>query len=531
MSDYDAIVIGAGHNGLAAAAVLAKAGLKVLTLEKNSYVGGMAATVELFKGFKHDIGAGTLCPLSEQIIQDLELEKYGLDCIETPIMSTNLSELGEKPFIMYSDELKLAEHVIRDHGEDALQGLAGMFEYCRTAGAYLDRFTPLSPPRYLRSLVDAAPNDEIKDILRKCLFGSAMDLINQFFPNPERHKVIRALMAFMAVHSTYRGPFSPGSALVMAYGLATAPGGQIFRHIKGGMGMLSEGLRRSIEENGGEVRVKNPVKRIVVENGKAVGVELRTGEGITADVVLSNLDAVATFIRLTGEEYLPADFVRKVKGIDNRGTHLQILVTLRELPEFVGDFAFMNEEGMRAGFSIFQSPEHFEECWDACKWGRVPESPSLGFQIPSVWDDTLAPPGYHAGTIFSMYFPCTAPRDQHGRLKDEMADKIIDKLNRYAPNFRESIIDKAVFAPLHYEAMFGCTGGDFTHGLFHPEQMLDFRPVVGWTEYKTPIENLYLCGSACHPGPGVTFIPGYNSAHEVLKTWPKKRSGHKTMVT
>jgi len=531
MSDYDAIVIGAGHNGLAAAAVLAKAGLKVLTLEKNSYVGGMAATVELFKGFKHDIGAGTLCPLSEQIIQDLELEKYGLDCIETPIMSTNLSELGEKPFIMYSDELKLAEHVIRDHGEDALQGLAGMFEYCRTAGAYLDRFTPLSPPRYLRSLVDAAPNDEIKDILRKCLFGSAMDLINQFFPNPERHKVIRALMAFMAVHSTYRGPFSPGSALVMAYGLATAPGGQIFRHVKGGMGMLSEGLRRSIEENGGEVRVKNPVKRIVVENGKAVGVELRTGEGITADVVLSNLDAVATFIRLTGEEYLPADFVRKVKGIDNRGTHLQILVTLRELPEFVGDFAFMNEEGMRAGFSIFQSPEHFEECWDACKWGRVPESPSLGFQIPSVWDDTLAPPGYHAGTIFSMYFPCTAPRDQHGRLKDEMADKIIDKLNRYAPNFRESIIDKAVFAPLHYEAMFGCTGGDFTHGLFHPEQMLDFRPVVGWTEYKTPIENLYLCGSACHPGPGVTFIPGYNSAHEVLKTWPKKRSGHKTMVT
>jgi phytoene dehydrogenase-like protein len=521
MSDYDAIVIGAGHNGLAAASVLTKAGLKVLTLEKNTYVGGMAATVELFEGFKHDIGGGTLCPLSERIMQDLEMEQYGLEFLDTPVMSANLSELGENPFILYADEMKTAERIIRDHGEDALQGLAGLFEYCGTAGEYLDRFSPLSPPRYLRSLVDAAPKDEIKDILRKCLFGSAMDVINQFFPNPERHKVIRAMIAFMAIHPIYRGPFSPGSALPLAYGLATPPGGQLFRHVKGGMGMLSEGLRRATEENGGEMKVKTPVKRIVIENGKAVGVELRTGEKLTADVVLSNLDAVATFLRLVGEEYLPSGFVRKVQGIDNRGAYLQILVTLKELPEFAGDFAFMNVEGMRGAFMILQSPEHFEECWDDCKWGKVPKSPSLGMQIPSFWDDTAAPPGRHAGTIFSTHFPCTAPRDQHGRLKDDMANRVIDKLNRYAPNFRESIINKAVFAPLHYEAMFGCTGGDFMHGLFHPEQVAEFRPVVGWTEYRTPIANLYLCGSACHPGAGVTFIPGYNSAHEVLKNWKK----------
>jgi phytoene dehydrogenase-like protein len=521
MADYDAIVIGGGHNGLAAATVLAKEGLKVLDLEKNSYVGGMAATVELFKGFKHDIAASMLFPLSERIVQDLEMEKYGLEFLETPIMSVNLSELGENPLILYADEMKLAQHLLTDHGEDALQGIAGVFEYCRTAGEYLDRFSPLSPPRYLRSLVDAAPNNDVKDVLRKCLFGSAIDVINQFFPNPERHKVIRAMMAFMSVQSTYRGPFSPGSALCLAYALAAPPGRQLMRRIKGGMGMVPEGLRRSFEENGGEVRVKTPVNRIVIENGKAVGIQLQNGEKVTANVVLSNLDAHSTFIRLIGEDYLPPEFVRKVKGIDNRGAYLQILVTLKELPEFAGDFAFMNEEGMRGGFSVLQSPEHFEECWDACKWGRVPKDPTLGIQIPSYWDDTAAPSGCHAATIFSMYFPSAAPRDQHGRLKDEMADKVIDKLNRYAPNFRESIIDKAVFAPLHYEAMFGCTGGDFTHGLVHPEQMLDFRPVVGWTEYKTPVENLYLCGSACHPGPGVTFIPGYNSAHEVLKDWKK----------
>ena len=301
MADYDAIVIGAGHNGLAAATVLAKKGLKVLNLEKNSYVGGMAATVELFKGFKHDIAASMLFPLCEQIVQDLEMEKYGLEFLETPVMSVNLSELGEKPLILYADEVKLAEHVLTDHGEDALQGFAGLFGYCRTAGDYLDRFSALTPPKYLQSLVDKAPDDEVKDILRKCLFGSAMDVINQFFPNPDRHKVIRAMMAFMAVQSTYRGPFSPGSALCLAYGLAAPPGGQLMRRIKGGMGMLPEGLERSFVENGGEVRVKTPVKRIVIENGKAVGVELQNGEKVTAKVILSNVDAHSTFLRLIGE--------------------------------------------------------------------------------------------------------------------------------------------------------------------------------------------------------------------------------------
>ncbi|MBW2713460.1 MAG: NAD(P)/FAD-dependent oxidoreductase [Deltaproteobacteria bacterium] len=519
MSDYDAIVIGAGHNGLAAATILAKEGLRVLTLEKNAYVGGMAATIELFKGFKHDIGASMLFPTSERIVQDLEMEKFGLEFLDMPIMTVAISELDEKPLIMYADPAELTQHIMTSHGLDALQGVAGLFEFCSIAGQFLDRFNPLSPPQYLQSLIDGSSNDQVKDVLRTCLFGSAMDVINRFFPDPERHRAIRSMMAFMAVQSTYRGPFTPGSALCLACALATPPGGQLMKRIKGGMGMLPEGLRRSLQEKGGEVRLKTPVKKIVIENGKAVGVELQDGEKITASVVLSNLDARSTFIRLAGEDSLPPEFARQVKGIDNRAAYLQILVTLKELPEFIGDHAYMNEDGMRGGFSIFQSPEHFEECWDSCKWGHVPKDPTLGIQIPSYWDDTAAPSGYHSATIFSMYFPDAAPRDQHGRLKDEMADKVIDKLNRYAPNFRDSIIDKAVFAPMHYEAMFGCTGGDFTHGLVHPEQMLSFRPVVGWTEYKTPVEKLYLCGSACHPGPGVTFIPGYNSAHEVLKDW------------
>jgi phytoene dehydrogenase-like protein len=369
--------------------------------------------------------------------------------------------------------------------------------------------------------LDAAPDIETKDALRKCFFSSAMDVINEFFPDPNKHILIKSFLAFLSVQSAYRGPYTPGSALCLAYGLANPGGGQLMRRIKGGLGMLPEGLERSLKEKGGETRINAPVKRVLLEDGRAVGVELAGGEKITARVVLSNLDANATFLGLVGEEHLPSGFVGMVKRIDHRSAYLQILLTLKELPKFTGELAYANEGGLRGGIGIFHSPEHLEQCWDACRWGKIPEDPTIGLQMPSVFDDSLAPAGHHVATIFSYYFPCTAPREQHGRLKDEMADKVIEKMNRYAPNFKDAIIDKAVLAPLHFEAMFGCTNGDFTHGLVHPEQMLDFRPVPGWSEYKTPVENLYLCGSACHPGHGVTFIPGYNSAHTVLKSWGK----------
>jgi phytoene dehydrogenase-like protein len=519
MADYDAIIVGAGHNGLAAATVLAKQRLKVLVLEKNKYVGGMASTVEYLKGYKHDVAASVLFPLSDKVVEDLELKTHGLDVIETPVMSCSFGVPGENPVILYSDPMKLAEHMQRDHGIDAVLGFAGLSEFCRIASESLDRFTPLRLPRSIGAVIDAAPDAKTKDILRKCFFGSAMDVIDEYFPDPTKHKLIRGFLAFMAVQSAYRGPYTPGSALCLAYGMAAPPGTQLMRSVRGGIGMMAEGLTRSIREKGGEVRTGTSVKTILLENGKTVGVETAKGDRITARVVLSNLDANATFLGMVGESNVPSDFAAMVRRIDHRGAYIQILLALKELPKFTGDNAFANEGNLRRMVGIFESPEHLEKCWDACKWGRIPEDPTLGLQIPSVLDDSVAPPGHCAASIFSFFFPCTAPREQHGRLKDLLAEKVIDKLNRYAPNFKDSIVDKAVFAPYHYESMFGCTAGDFTHGLIHPEQMLDFRPVVGWSQYKTPIQNLYLCGSACHPGHGVTFIPGYNSAHEVLKNW------------
>ena len=522
MADYDVIVVGAGHNGLAAATVLAKEGLKVLSVEKQRYVGGMAGTTEYFKGFKHNVGAWALMFFSQHLMEALELERHGLEIIEPPTSYCTFSASGQTPLIFYSDAVKMEEHLRKDHGPDVLESINRLIDLCNIFRAATAR-AAFKSPTSVGTLIDSAPSVEAKDAMRRFFFGSCMDLVREFFPDPGKHQAIQGSLAGMAADGSGMGPYTPGSALSLAYHLAPHGLAHMFRMTKGGMGMLSETMKRSLEEKGGEVRLGNRIKRILVENGRAVGVWLANGEKISARVVLSNADATATFVGLVGEDNLSSDFVGRVKRINYMNPYIQIHVTLRELPEFTGHLAFANENNLRWNMAYYPSPEHLEQCWEACKWGRIPEDPLVSYYIPSIFDDSLAPPSYHAATLFSQYYPVAAPRDQHRRLKEEMADKMIDQMSKYAPNLKDAIMDRVVFTPLHYENMFGITGGDYCHGVMQPGQMFDFRPVVGWSSYETPVENLYLCGSACHPGPGVTALPGYNSAREVLKNWERKK--------
>jgi phytoene dehydrogenase-like protein len=518
MPDHDVIIIGAGHNGLTAASLLARAGVDVLCLEKNRYVGGMASTVELFDGYQFEIAGSVIFPIAPYVVADLDLENCGLQPIQREIMATNIGDPGDPALHMYSDPLKMLRHLAADHGADAAEGFAKLAMFVQGPARALDRFNPCSPPKTLGQVFDAAKTVEEKNALRLCFFGSVMDVVDRFFPDPKRHKIIRTMLAFLAVNSTFRGPYTPGSATCLVFALAAPENGWVMHKLKGGIGALTKGLAAKVEERGGKIRIHEPVLRILVEGNRAVGVELANGERITAKKIVSSLDPTSTFRRLIDESLLPADYIAGVKAIDHRGAYVQIQVALSELPEFAGEWSYLNEGGYRSNVSIFNSPELLQENWVQCRRKEVPTDPCVGMQIPSVLDPDLAPPGKHAGTMFAMYFPCEAPREEHGRLKDEFADRIIDKMTRYAPNFRDSILHQATFAPYHYERMFGCTGGDFCHGLIHPEQMLDFRPVPGWAGgYRTPIEDLYLCGAGCHPGPGVTFLPGYNSAHVVLE--------------
>jgi phytoene dehydrogenase-like protein len=517
MADYDAIVIGAGHNGLAAASVLAKNGLRVVCLEKTHWPGGMASTKELFKGYKHSVGAWALLVFRDEMMKLLELEKYGFEVLVPKTHYCVFGTPGEAPFIAYTDPAKQLEHLMKDHGADAVQGLAGLVGYLRPFKEAVNRDL-LRAPESFDSLVAGAPDEKSREILTSLFQDSAMDVISRFFPDPGRHRHIQGSLSAASIDGTHMGPYTPGGALSLAYHY-TAGDEFTFRMPRGGIGALSEALVRALEANGGEVQYKAQVKRFLVEDGKVAGVELRNGDIITAKVVLSSLDANTTFIGLVGEEHLPSRFVNAVKEIRYENGYIQIHLTMKEMPEYTGDLAFVNENDIRWLMSYIPGPDHLARCWEQYRRGEVPDDPTSYCYMPSVLDPSLAPEGRYTCTFFSHYFPYAIPQAKHDEAKQVMADRVIDQMAKRAPNFRDAILDQVVLTHQYFEKTFGITRGDFCHGLLHPGQMWDRRPVAGWSDYRTPIQNLYLCGSGCHPGPGVTGVPGYNGAQAVLTDW------------
>lgn len=518
MSDADVIVIGAGHNGLAAAAILAKRGIKVLVLEKNGYVGGMTGTREILKGCRNEVGASVLFPLSKEVVDDLDFEGNGAEFIDLPVMAINLPNAGTKPILFYSNPLRQLVHIVFQHGPSAMLGFIRLIQFCKYPASVMDRFTAGRLPKTIDELLADAPNQAAREQLELVFTGSAMDIINRFFPDADKHRALRALLSFAAIQSTYKGPFTPGSGFCLVYTMALNGSGGLMRRVKGGMGSLSEALERSITAKGGEIRLKQLVKKIIVENGRAVGVEMRNGTRHTARVVLSNLDRPATFLRLLADENFPDEFVSSIEKIEHKGAWIHLLFKLDGLPEYGGEWASLNRNiYARFGGAMVPDPEEMQESYEACRRGELPRHVPIAFQIPSIMDPTLAPEGFHIASAYAFFFPCDAPAEERGKLRDQMAERAIDRITEFMPDFRERIVERAVFSSDHFAAMHGATNGDFTHGLIHPDQMLAARASVEGSAHATPIEGLYLCGAACHPGPGVTFLPGYGCAQEVLQ--------------
>lgn len=518
MSDADVIVIGAGHNGLAAAATLAKHGRRVLVLEKNGYVGGMTGTREILKGCRNEVGASCLFPLSQEVVDELDFEGNGAEFIDLPVMAINLPNAGAEPLLFFSNPLRQLGHILFRHGPGAMFGFIRLIRFCQYPASVMDRFTAGGIPKTVEELMDDAPTEAKREQLELVFKGSAMDVIDRFFPDRDKHRTLRALLSFAAIQSTFKGPFSPGSAFCLVYTLALNGSGGLMRRVRGGMGSLAEALQRSIEAKGGTVRLKQIVKRIVVEDGRAVGVELRNGERLHAPVILSNLDKPATFLRLVGEELLPAGFLEIIRGIEHKGAWVHMLFKLNGLPEYGGEWARLNRDiHARFGGAMVPDPEQMQASYEACQRNELPADIPIAFQIPTIMDASLAPPGFHIASAYGFFFPCDAEDSERGKMRDEMAERVVNRISEFMPDFRRRIVDRAVFSSDHFAAMHGATHGDFTHGLIHPDQMLAARTVVGGSAHATPIEGLYLCGAACHPGPGVTFLPGYGCAKEVLR--------------
>jgi phytoene dehydrogenase-like protein len=514
MADYDAIVIGAGHNGLTAAAIMARGGMRVLCLEKNQYVGGMASTNELIRGYRFELAGSVLFPMPDVVYDDLELGACAT--LDPDVMSVNIGGPDTQPMLFYSDPDKLVTHLAETNGMDAVLGMGEIAAWCVAPARAIGRFDVRKPPKSLDEMFVDAANEAERQAIRTAMFGSVMDVVNRFLPDRDRHATLRGMLAFLSVNSTYRGPYSPGSAMCLAYAMAT-PGTKMLSKLEGGIGALSSHLRGLFERHGGELRLHAKVERIVVENGRVAGVRLTEGETVTAPVVVSNLDPTATFTRLLDPEALPDALNQRVAAIDHRAAYIQVHWALDGLPEFIGPYEMLNEGKLRAQIGLFSTPEQMQRDFEVCQRGAVPETPSFGFQIPTVLDADLAPLGKHAASSFAFYFPVTGTRDDQSRLKDVMADRVVARIASMAPNFPDVIDRQMTYASYAYEMMFGCTDGDFCHGLIHPELMGPFRPGPrGWIDLPFPVDGLYLSGAGCHGGPGVTFIPGYNCGYAVL---------------
>jgi phytoene dehydrogenase-like protein len=515
MADYDVIVIGAGHNGLTAAAVMAQGGRRVLCLEKNHFIGGMASTVELIRGYQFELAGSIQFPIPDQIFSELGFDACPI--YEPEVQSAGVDASGQPPVLLYSDPERLLEHLGDSLGIEAVMGMAEVAGWAEAPARAIGRFDVRRTPRSLDEMWACAANEKEREAIRLAMFGSVMDVIDRYLPEREKHAPLRAMLSFLAVNSTYRGPATPGSALCLAFALATTGGGTMSK-VRGGMGALSEHLRARFEQHGGELRRHTKATAIEVSGGRVRGVALGDGEVATAPVVVSNLDPTTTFSDLLDRDHLGTEFMQRVDSIDHRAAYYQIHFALNGLPEFAPPYEVLNNRDLCHNVTFFGTAEQMQLDYEACVRGRVPAAPSFNLAIPSLRDPSLAPADHHAASSFAFYFPIGEGHREQSRLRDEMADRIVEKITRAVPNF-PSLIDRQLNYPAYaYELMFGCTGGDFTHGLMQPEFMGPFRPGPrGWPDLPIPIEGLYLCGAGCSGGPGITFIPGYNCGHAVLE--------------
>lgn len=516
MAEYDAIVIGAGHNGLAAAALLARAGMRTLCLEAKRYAGGMASTVELFDGYRFEIAGSLQFPTSAVVSAELGLD--ALPTVDLEVMSVSLRGIGDPPVVYYADPMKMLGHLGEVHGADAVAGMAGLMAWSLAPTRALGRFDAGRPPRTLDEMYACATTESERAAIDDLLFGSVSDVLDRYLPDKDKHGALRGMLAFLAVNTTYRGPETPGSAAALAYGLAVPDENAVLmKKLVGGIGALTEHLHALLTAAGGELRLRSSVDRISVENGRITGVRLADGTEVTAPVVVSAIAPDTTVTKLVDPDALPAEVRERFTRVDHRGSYLQMHFALDGAPTFDAPYEMLNDPEMQAAIGIFSTPEELQQQWQEARHGIVPADPAIAFQIPSAHDPTLAPAGKHAASAFALWFPVEESASGYGELKDEMGRRVIEKIARLAPDFEQRIIRHTTFTPRHMGTMFGAPGGDYCHGLIHPEQMGPNRPgPKGYVGQPIPIDGLYLASAGCHGGPGITFIPGYNAAKAVL---------------
>lgn len=522
MNNYDAIVIGAGHNGLTNAAYLAKAGLDVIVVEKNDYIGGAAVSRELHKGWTYS-NCSYVCSMMRQALhRDLNLGRHGL--ILVPYLgNVNFGDDGKALITYNSDETSYLEFKRHSpHDADAMY----RFQADLTRYSYFIRKTllrtPPDPasfkPRDIRELLFLAKEFRKLGKREMCEYirfftMSAAEFLDGYFEN----NLIKASMASPGIIGTALGVYSPGTSYVLLHHVMGDVDGNIgaWGLARGGMGAISKALAGAVQEHGGEIRTNAGVQQVLVKNGRATGVALESGEEINARIVVSNLDAKRTFTKIVDRKDIPEQIYERARNFKIRGSSGKVNIALSGLPKFTGlpDNPYIN----RGGINFTGSLETMERAYDCWKRGRWSDDPFIESVIPSAWDPTVAPPGRHWMSNFIQYCP---PRLADGPWTPEKRDRfgrtVIDKIERYSPGFRDLIVHMEVRTPHEIEQEVGLTEGNIFQGELTIDQLLFNRPFPGYAQYRMPIRNMYMCGSSTHPGGGVSSACGANAAREIL---------------
>lgn len=520
---YDVIVIGGGHNGLTNAAYLARAGKKVLVLERRHVLGGAAVTEEVFPGFKFSVCSYVVSLLRPEIIRDLDLPRHGLEIL--PLDGTFTPMPNGDYLWRVNDHGKTRREIARHSKLDAEAyeefGKA-MQAMCRFVKPILGMVPPepstLNPRELMKLLFigrrfqGLSSDDKYNQV--QLMTMSAVDFLDQWFETD----VLKATMSASGIIGTFLGVRSPGTAYVLLHHYMGEIDGAFrsWGFARGGTGAISNAIAEAAREAGAEIRTKSPIARIIVKNGRTAGVALENGEEVYADVISSSVDPRLTFLKFIEEKQLPVEFLEDVRRYKFRGSSGKVNIALDALP----DFKCLPGPGahLRGAISISPSVEYMEKAYDDAKYGNFSRRPYIDIVIPSLTDPSVAPPGKHVMSCFVQYAPYKLrPGLNWDDQREAFGNNVIDTLSEYAPNLKNIIINKQVLTPLDLERDFGLSEGNIFQGELSLEQLFFLRPVPGYAQFRTPIKNLYMCGSATHPGGGIMGAPGRLAALEILK--------------
>lgn len=524
-TSQDAIVIGAGHNGLTAAAYLARAGLKVLVLERREVIGGACITEEVIPGHRVSFASYFASMLMPTVIRDLDLGRHGLRMVESDPLIAVAMEPG-RIVRWWSDPARAVEEIRAINPRDA-EAFERVERELKQLAAYLQPFFLESPPdlsaggfnrvregwrllQRFRKLRGA----EVGQLI-EFLSGSLADYLDKHFESED----VKRLILANNVYGKHGGPHEQGSASGLLFHLLSGGDKAVqgfAGHVIGGMGAITDALAASGREQGVEIRTSAPVKRIIVEGGTATGVELEDGEILRAGSVLSNADPKRTFLSLVDVEALPADFRRDIAAIRMNGPSAKLNLALKREPTVLGRDP-QADPRERSLLTIVPTLEGAQRIADCARRGEISDELWIDFVIPSLVDDTLCPPGKAMMTCFIQYVPYRLASGTWDERRDELAASIIRQITRHVPDLPELIEGQVMLTPLDLERRFGLTEGNIFHGDLNIGQLFSMRPTPRWSQYRSPVEGLYLCGAGAHPGGGVTGAPGHNAAKQVLR--------------